>query len=427
MPANIEFIDTLNQIEKEKGIDKETIFEAIEQSLITACKKHFGTSQNIRVVMDRDTGDIKVFAQKTIVDEPSNDILEISLAAAKEIDINFQVGDLVEIPITPRNFGRISAQTAKQVVVQKFREAERAKVVNEFKEKEHELLTGTITRIERRNVFITVGKTDMMLAPADQIPGEYYNYEQRIRVYVTEVKAGSRSPIINVSRAHPNFVRKLFEQEVPEIRDGLVEIKSIAREAGARTKIAVATHHGNIDPVGACVGANGVRVNIIVDELNGEKVDIVSYNEDVKEYIAQALSPATVLFVSANPEERTARIIVPDNQLSLAIGKEGQNARLAAKLTGFRIDIKSYSKAMDEMYSETEAPPAIAPEEPAPAEVAPETPEVYAEDYDGEYADDYDDEYYDDEYEYDDDDEYEYEYDDEYEDEYEEQAEAGAN
>jgi len=394
MPANNELIDTLNQIEKEKGIDKETIFEAIETSLITACKKNFGTSDNVKVVMDRENGDVKVFAQKTIVEEVSNEFLEIALDAAKEIDKQYKLGDIVDITITPRNFGRISAQTAKQVVVQKFREAERSKVVNEFKGKENDVLTGIVSRIDRRNVFITVGKTDLLLAASEQIPGEQYDFNQRVKVYVTEVKDGNRGPLINASRTHPNLVRKLFEQEVPEIVDGIVEIKAIAREAGARTKIAVISSNPNVDPVGACVGSNGMRVNLVVDELSGEKIDVIHYHEDPKEFIAQALSPATVLFVNVNPDDKTAGIIVPDNQLSLAIGKEGQNARLAAKLTGYRIDIKSYSSAMTDMYAEEEAKDASADEV-----YAEEYDDIYDEEYyDEEYDDDYDDEYYDEEY-----------------------------
>ncbi|MCL2415253.1 MAG: transcription termination factor NusA [Defluviitaleaceae bacterium] len=358
MPANSELIDTLIQIEKEKGIKKEIIFEAIEASLIAAYKKNFGTNQNIKVYIDRERGGVTVFAQKMVVEEVGDEILEISLGTAKEIDIQYELGDIVDIEVTPRNFGRVSAQVAKEAVVRKFREAERDKLMGEFKDKEHEILTGMISRIESktgkigRNIFITVGKTDLLLAPTEQIPGENYALNQRIKVYVLEVKEGSRSPIINVSRTHPNLIRKLFEQEVPEVYEGLVEIKSIAREPGARTKIAVRSLHPNVDPVGSCVGANGARVNVIVNELNGEKIDIINYNEDMREYIAASLSPAVVLSVRMDEEEKSARIIVPDHQLSLAIGKEGQNARLAAKLTGFRIDIKSYSSAVEEHYAE---------------------------------------------------------------------------
>jgi len=340
-----EFIDALNQIEKEKGIDKEIIFEAIETSLVSACKKNFGTSQNVKVVIDRESGNVEVFALKEVVEEVEDTQLHISLEDAKKIDPNYQLGDFVEFIVTPKNFGRISAQTAKQVVVQKFREAEREILFNQYIEKEKDIVTGIVQRHERKNVIVQIGKIDALMPPNEQIPGEFYETNQRVKVYVVEVKQTTKGPQIYVSRTHPELVKRLFEQEVPEVHDGIVEIKSIAREAGSRTKIAVYSKDPNVDAVGACVGQNGYRVNVIVSELHGEKIDIINWNEDPKKYIAQALSPSKVIDVVVNEEEQSAKIVVPDHQLSLAIGKEGQNARLSAKLTGWKIDIKSESQA----------------------------------------------------------------------------------
>lgn len=342
---NVEFIEALNQIEKEKGIDKEIIFEAIETSLVSACKKNFGTSQNIKVVINRETGDVSCYAQKTVVEEVTDKMLEISLKDAKEINPFFTVGDVIDIVVTPKNFGRISAQTAKQVVVQKFREAEREILYNQYITKEKDIITGIVQRKERKNVIIQLGKIDAILAPNEQIQGEEYKFMDRIKVYVLEVKQTTKGPQIYVSRTHPELVKRLFEQEVPEVHDGTVEIKSIAREAGSRTKIAVYSKDPNVDALGSCVGQNGYRVNVIVNELKGEKIDVIHWNEDPKKFIAAALSPSKVLAVSINKEEQSAKIVVPDHQLSLAIGKEGQNARLSAKLTGWRIDIKSESQA----------------------------------------------------------------------------------
>jgi len=420
MPANSELIDTISLIEKEKGIDKETLFEAIESSLISACKRNFGTSQNIRVAIDRENGSVNVFAQKVVVEEVDDSILEISLEAAREISLEYDLGDMVDIVVTPRNFGRISAQTAKQVVVQKFREAERNKVLNEFKDKEYKLLTGVVERIERRSVYITVGDIELLLLPVEQIPGEDYYFNQRLKVLVLDIKDSVRSgarPLIPVSRSHPELVARLFEQEVPEVADGTVEIKAVAREAGFRTKIAVASQNSNVDPVGSCVGAGGQRVNLVVNELNGEKIDIIAHSDDPKEFIAAALSPAIVLAVRVEDGGKAAKIVVPDNQLSLAIGREGQNARLAAKLTGFRIDIKSYSKAVEENFIMNEDMLSTPDKEKRTADDVVVDEADYAQaaaqyyEYDEEYDDEYDDEYYDDEY----DDEY---YDDEYDDEY---------
>ncbi len=342
-----EFMQALNEIVKEKGIDKEVIFEAIESSLVSACKKNFGTSQNIKVVMDRETGNIDVYAQREVVEEVEDPQLQISIEEAHVLNPSYKLGDMVDFVVTPKNFGRISAQTAKQVVVQKFREAEREILYNQYITKEKEIVIGIVQRIEKKNVIVQIGKIDAILAPNEQIPGEQYKFMDRIKVYVVEVKQTTKGPQIYVSRTHPELVKRLFEQEVPEVFDGTVEIKSIAREAGSRTKIAVYSKDPNVDAVGACVGINGCRVNIIVSELGGEKIDIINWSEDPKEFIAAALSPSKVVAVAINPNEQSARIVVPDQQLSLAIGKEGQNARLSAKLTGWRIDIKSESQAYE--------------------------------------------------------------------------------
>ena len=342
-----EFMEALREIVKEKGIDEEVIYEAIETSLVSACKKNFGTSQNVKVVMDRETGNIEVYAQKDVVEEVEDPMLQVSLEEAKAINHVYQIGDVVDFVVTPKNFGRISAQTAKQVVVQKFREAEREILFNQYISKEKEVVIGIVQRTEKKNVIVQLGKIDAILAPNEQIPGEQYRFMDRVKVYVVEVKQTTKGPQIFVSRTHPELVKRLFEQEVPEVFDGTVEIKSIAREAGSRTKIAVYSKDPNVDAVGACVGQNGYRVNVIVNELCGEKIDIVNWSEDPKEFIAAALSPSKVLAVAINPNEQSARIVVPDHQLSLAIGKEGQNARLSAKLTGWRIDIKSESQAKE--------------------------------------------------------------------------------
>jgi len=340
-----EFIEALNIIEKEKGIDKEIIFEAIEASLVSACKKNFGSSQNVKVEINRETGEVAVFAQKEIVEVVEDPLTQMTVEEARELGLNYHIGDIYNEVITPRNFGRISAQTAKQVVVQKFREAEREILYNQYITKEKDIVTGIVQRKEKKNVVIQLGKIDAILAPSEQIAGEEYNFQDRVKVYVLEVKQTTKGPQIYVSRTHPELVKRLFEQEVPEVHDGVVEIKSIAREAGSRTKIAVYSKDPNVDAVGACVGQNGYRVNVIVNELHGEKIDIINWNEDPTEFIAAALSPSKVVAVEIDAEEQSAKIVVPDHQLSLAIGKEGQNARLSAKLTGWRIDIKSESQA----------------------------------------------------------------------------------
>lgn len=369
----VEFIEALNLIEKEKGIDKEVIFEAIEASLVSACKKNFGSGQNIKVVIDRETGDVGCFAQKLVVAEYEDQQNEVLLELARVINPAYSLGDVVDFEVTPRDFGRISAQTAKQVVVQKFREAEREILYNQYITKEREVVTGLVQRKERRNVVIQMGKIDAVLATNEQIPGEQYNFMDRIKVYVLEVKQTTKGPQIFVSRTHPELVKRLFEQEVPEVHDGTVEIKSIAREAGSRTKIAVYSKDPNVDALGACVGQNGYRVNVVVNELGGEKIDVIHWSAEPKEFIAAALSPSKVIAVALNQEDQSAKIVVPDHQLSLAIGKEGQNARLSAKLTGWRIDIKSETQARETNFLAeepkiVEIPAEVAEEEGVPTE-----------------------------------------------------------
>lgn len=341
---NSEFLQALDQIAKEKGISKELLIDAIDVALVSAFKKNFGTSQNVKVVINRETGEVEVYALKVVSEEPENDFMYISLQDAKAIDRNYEIGDIIESKVTPRNFGRIAAQTAKQVVVQRIREAERGIVYDEFISRENEIVTGLIQRKEKNNVFIDLGKTEAIIGPNEQVPGEVYNIGDRVKTYIVEVKKTTKGPQIVLSRTHPGLVKRLFELEVPEIKDGIVEIKSIAREAGSRTKIAVYSHDKNVDAVGACVGQKGQRVQVIVDELRGEKIDIIEWNEDPAVYVASALSPAKVINVDVNKEMNTAQVIVNDSQLSLAIGKEGQNARLSAKLTGWKIDIKSQSQ-----------------------------------------------------------------------------------
>jgi len=347
-----DFIQALEQLQAEKGIDKEVIFKAIEDSLVTACKKNFGTSQNITVNMDRTKGTVEVLAWKNVVEEITDPALDILVEDAVKINANYKVGDICHVVITPRNFGRIAAQNAKQVVVQKLREAERGIVYDEYKGKERDMVSGLIQRKEKGNVYINLGKIEALLAPKEQIPGEEYAMNQRMKAYVLEVKNGQRGPMMMVSRTHPEFIKRLFEQEVPEIHDGIVMIKSISREAGSRSKIAVLSRDPMVDPLGACVGPSGNRVNTIVNELNGEKIDIVIWNEEPARFIAAALSPAEVERVEVDTEGFTATVVVPDHQLSLAIGKEGQNARLAARLTGYKIDIKSVTQAEQEAEEE---------------------------------------------------------------------------
>ncbi len=339
-----DLIMALNEIEKERGIPKAALIDAIKSALNTAYKKNFGTSQNVSVEFNDITGEVRVFSQKNIVEKVEDDRLEIDAEEAKELYPDCNLGDLVYVEATPANFGRIAAQTAKQVVIQKLREAERSLIYEEFLEREGEIVTGTIQRVEGKNVYISLGRTEGIMLPSDQVPSERYEMGQRLKAYINEVKNTPKGPNIYLSRSHPYFLRRLFELEVPEIFEGVVEIKSLAREAGFRSKIAVHSLDEKIDSVGACVGPKGLRVQNIVAELGGEKIDIIKFDKSIERYIANALSPSKVLAVYVDEEEKTARVVVPDYQLSLAIGKEGQNARLAAKLTGWKVDIKSESQ-----------------------------------------------------------------------------------
>ena len=342
---NMEFIEALHELEKGRGISAEILFEAIEAALISAYKKNFGSLQNVRVLIDRSTGEFKVYARKTVVEIVEDARTQVGLEDARKIDPNYQLEDIVEYAVTPRDFGRIAAQTAKQVVVQRIREAERGMIYDEYVNREGDIVTGVVQRYEQKNVIIDLGKIEAVLPAQEQIPGEVYQSFERIKTYVLEVKKTTKGPQIMLSRTHPGLIKRLFELEVPEIHDGIVEIKGVSREAGARSKIAVYSRDSNVDPVGACVGPKGARVQTIVTELKGEKIDIVNYSTDPQEFVANALSPAKVVGVYPKLNEKVAIVVVPDYQLSLAIGKEGQNARLAAKLTGWKIDIKSESQA----------------------------------------------------------------------------------
>ncbi len=338
---NEELITALADICKEKGIDKDVILDALEAALIAAYKRNFLSAQNVCVDLDRDTGKITVYAQKTVVETVYDPQLEISLEDAKKISGEFELGDIVNIEVTPANFGRIAAMTAKQVVTQRLREAERGILYSEYTQKENELVTGKIERIERGNVYVDIGKVEAIMPANEQVADEYYAVGNMIKCYVSEVRNGTKSTQIILSRTHPGLVKKLFFQEVPEIQDGLVQVMSISREAGSRTKIAVYSEDPDVDAQGACIGPKGARVQAIGDELNYEKIDIVKWSEDPVEYISAALSPSKVLTVDINEEEKSAKVTVPEHQLSLAIGKSGQNVRLAARLTGWKIDISA--------------------------------------------------------------------------------------
>lgn len=392
-----ELVLALEQIEKEKGISKDIIIEAIEKSLLDACKKDFGKSDNVIVNMDPETGAIEVYAAKTVVEEVLDDATEISLEKALMISPKYAIGDTVNIEITPKNFGRIAAQQARSVIVQTIKEEEKKALFEHFYCKEKDVVTGVVQRYVGRNISVSLDeKMDALLMENEQVKGEHYSPTERIKLYIVEVKETNKGPKVIVSRTHPELVKRLFEKEVTEVADGTVEIKSISREAGSRSKIAVWSNDPNVDPVGACVGMNGNRVNTIVDDLKGEKIDIITWSESPAIFIENALSPSKVVSVDVDEEEKSAKVVVPDYQLSLAIGKEGQNARLAARLTGYKIDIKSESQAR-EAYGYGE----------------------YDDDYEEEY-DDYDD--YEEEYEgnYDEDAEYSEDYDDNesYSDEY---------
>ena len=368
-----DFMNAIDALIKEKGLTKEIVMEAIESALVAAYKKNYGTAQNVRVVFDGDMEGIEVLMRKDVVEEVEDDFTQISLEEALQIDPRYQVGDVVEYEVTPENFGRIAAQTAKQVVVQKIREAERGIVYDNYIDRQGDLITGIVQRISNETIFVTIGNTEGILVAKERAPGERFRVNDRIKAYIMDVRKSAKGPQIFLSRSHPGFVERLFELEVPEIEDGIVEIRSIAREAGSRTKIAVYTEDEDVDPVGACVGAGGSRVRNVVDELFGEKIDITTWDDDPHELIKNVLSPAQVEQVFLDEEEGAATVVVPDYQLSLAIGKEGQNVRLAARLCGWKIDIKSHSQ----YYGEDEY----------------EDYDEYDEEYDGEYNEEYDGEY----------------------------------
>ena len=344
---NTELLEALNILEKEKDISKETLLDAIENSLMNACKNHFGKTDNIKLIMNKETCEYQLYAEKTVVEEVEDKLEQISLEDAKEIDSKFELGDIVHIPIESKSFGRIATQNAKNLILQKIREEERKVVYDQYFEKEKDIVTGVVQRYVGKNISINLGRADAMLTENEQVKGEHFKPTERIKLYVVEVKNTPKGPKILVSRTHPELVKRLFEAEVAEVRDGTVEIKSIAREAGSRTKMAVWSNDPNVDPVGACVGMNGARVNAVVQELRGEKIDIINWDENPALLIENSLSPAKVISVMADPEEKIASVIVPDYQLSLAIGKEGQNARLAARLTGYKIDIKNETQAIE--------------------------------------------------------------------------------
>ena len=372
---NSELIEALNALEQEKRINKEVMITAIEESLLNACKTHFGKNENFTVTVDRNTGDFNVVATKTVVETVEDDVTEISLAKARMISDKYEIGDTVNVDVKSVELGRIAIGNAKNIITQKIREEERNVLFEEYYKKERDIMTGVVQRQAGKNVIINLGRADGILNENEMVKGEKYRPNDRIKVFVLEVKADKKVPRIIVSRSHTELVKRLFEAEVTEIKDGTVEIKSISREPGSRTKMAVWSKNPDVDPVGACVGVNGSRVNTIVDELNGEKIDVICWNENPANFIENALSPAKVVAVWADDEEKTAQVIVPDYQLSLAIGREGQNARLAARLTGFKIDIKSETQAKEmgliefDMYSEEEY-----------------------DEYDEDYAEDYSDE-----------------------------------
>ena len=344
---NKELIEAINLLEKENNISKDVLLEAIENSLLTAYKNNYGRADNVKVNINRETGDFSIVAEREVVETVEDPMTQVSLAEAKLLNSKYELGDIVQFSVNSKEFGRIAVQNAKNVILQKLREAERNALYEEWHCREKDIVTGIVQRYVGRNISINLGKIDTILNESEQVKGEVFKPTERIKVYILEVKNTPKGPRILVSRTHPELVKRLFEEEVTEIRDGVVEIKSIAREAGSRTKIAVWSNNPNVDAVGACVGMNGSRVNAIVDELRGEKIDIVNWDENPGNLIQNALSPAKIVAVFADPDERTAKVVVPDYQLSLAIGKEGQNARLAARLTGYKIDIKSETQAKD--------------------------------------------------------------------------------
>ena len=381
---NRELMEALDILEKEKNISKDTLLGAIEQSLIQACKNHFGKADNVHVTINPETCDFSVYAEREVTEFVDDPALEISLVDAQKINANAELGDTIKVEIHSKEFGRIATQNAKNVILQKIREEERRILYDQYYGMEKEVVTGIVQRVMGRNVSVNLGKADGILSENEQVKGEEFEPTQRIKVYILEVKETPKGPRILVSRTHPGLVKRLFESEVAEVRDGTVEIKSIAREAGSRTKIAVWSNDPDVDPVGACVGMNGARVNSIVEELNGEKIDIINWDENPAILIENALSPAKVIAVMADPDEKTALVVVPDYQLSLAIGKEGQNARLAARLTGFKIDIKSETQAREsgELYDYDEDEEYYEEEEAYSEESASADEEVSTEDSD---------------------------------------------
>ncbi len=346
--TNLELVGALDQLERERGVDKESLFSAIEAALVAAYRRHFGSAQNVKVELDRGSGKICVMTGKVVVDSVELPSLEISLDEAQEILPSAQAGDVVDVEVTPSDFGRIAAQTAKQVVLQRIREAERGVIYEEYVTREGEIVTGTVRRVQARTVYVDLGRTEGVLMPGEQIPHEYYRQGERLRAFILEVKRTSKGPQVILSRSHPGLVKRVFELEVPEVYDGVVEIKDVAREAGARTKVAVSSRDENVDAVGSCVGHRGMRVQAVVNELRGERIDVVQWSRDPEEYARNALSPARVVSSTLSEDGSSVRVVVPDNQLSLAIGREGQNARLAARLTGLRIDIRSETQNREE-------------------------------------------------------------------------------
>ena len=366
---NTELLEALDILEKEKNISKDVMLEAIENSLLSACKNHFGTSDNIKIVMDRNTCDYSVYAEREVVEEVFDPAIEISLEDAEKINPALHIGDIAQVELHSKEFGRIATQNAKNLILQKIREEERKAVFDQYFEKEKDIVTGIVQRYIGKNISVNLGKADAILTENEQVKGEHFEPTERIKLYIVEVKNTPKGPKILLSRTHPELVKRLFESEVTDVKDGIVEIKSSAREAGSRTKIAVWSNDPDVDPVGACVGMNGARVNAIVNELRGEKIDIINWSDNPAILIENALSPAKVISVMADPDEKTASVIVPDYQLSLAIGKEGQNARLAARLTGYKIDIKNETQAIE----------------------SGELPENYMELSEGVYEEEYDD------------------------------------
>ncbi len=347
---NKEFFEALEELSIEKGISKEYLLDAIESALLTAYKKNFNAQENVKIVIDEEKASIKVYSLKEVVEEVFDPDIEIAIESVKKGRKKIELGDIIEVEITPKDFGRISAQTAKQVIVQKIREAEREIVFTEYSDRQGEIVSGLIQRVEKNIMIVDLGRIEGIMTTNEQVPGESYEVNDKIKAYVLEIQKNMKGvPQMLISRTHPGFVRRLFELEIPEIYEGLIEIKNIVREAGSRTKIAVYSKDMNIDPVGSCVGPRGIRIQNILNELREEKIDVVEWSEDPVQYIASSLSPATVLAVDINEEEMASKVVVPDNQLSLAIGKDGQNARLAAKLTGWKIDIKSETQIKEEM------------------------------------------------------------------------------